>query len=136
VTPLPGGDATNVPSVIADALRAFEHSLTGDTILHLVAAYGSRFRKIAELAERYPEWGIPLAEGCPVVGAQLVHAVREEMAMTLADAVIRRTPLGALSYPGDAAARRAASLVARELGWSDDRTQKELTALRDFYVVN
>jgi glycerol-3-phosphate dehydrogenase len=136
VTPLPGGDANNVPSVIADALRAFEHSLTGDTILHLVAAYGSRFRKIAELAERYPEWGIPLAEGCPVVGAQLVHAVREEMAMTLADAVIRRTPLGALSYPGDAAARRAASLVARELGWSDDRTQKELTALRDFYVVN
>ena len=43
------------------------------------------------------------------------------MALTLADAVIRRTPLGALGYPGDDALERAAAIVGAELGWSEER---------------
>ena len=68
-----------------------------------------------------PEWRTRVAPTSPVIGAELVWAVRKEMALTLADAVIRRTPLGALGYPGDAAARRARGrIVGAELGWSDD----------------
>ena len=55
------------------------------------------------------------------------------MAVTLADAVIRRTPLGALGYPGDIAVDRAADLVAGTLGWSPDRRRSEVAALRRFY---
>ena len=68
-----------------------------------------------------------------MIGAELVWAVRHEMAVTLADAVIRRTPLGALGYPGDKAVDRAADLVAGTLGWSHDRRRSEVAALRRFY---
>jgi glycerol-3-phosphate dehydrogenase len=55
------------------------------------------------------------------------------MAVTLADAVLRRTPLGALGDPGDAALERAAAIVGAELKWSDDRRRSEIEAVRRFY---
>ncbi len=76
-----------------------------------------------------------MVEDSPVIGAELVWAVRHEMALTLNDAVVRRTPLGALGYPGDAAAHRAAEIVGTELGWSDEQRRKELDALRAFYRI-
>ncbi|OFW31396.1 MAG: hypothetical protein A3H97_22305 [Acidobacteria bacterium RIFCSPLOWO2_02_FULL_65_29] len=57
------------------------------------------------------------------------------MAITLSDAVIRRTPLGAMGYPGDAAAQRAADIVGGELGWSQDRRRGEIENLRCFYRI-
>jgi glycerol-3-phosphate dehydrogenase len=55
------------------------------------------------------------------------------MAITLADALIRRTPLGALGYPGDAVVQRAAEIVSAELGWSAERQREECAAVRRFY---
>jgi hypothetical protein len=49
--------------------------------------------------------------------------------------MIRRTPLGALGYPGDAAAESAARLVGAELGWSADRMRAEIDSVRKFYEL-
>jgi glycerol-3-phosphate dehydrogenase len=65
----------------------------------------------------------------------IAAAVREEMAHTLVDIVVRRTGLGAAGYPGDDAARRAAVAAGRLLEWSDDKITEELTSLRRFYAV-
>lgn len=135
MTLLPGGDAGDADSAAAEAARACGTTLPDGTIPHLVAAYGSRYREIVTLADTRPEWRTRIADDSPVIGAELVHAVRQEMAMTLNDAVIRRTPLGALGYPGDRAATRAAAIVARESGWSDDRTGEEIAALKRFYRI-
>jgi glycerol-3-phosphate dehydrogenase len=64
-----------------------------------------------------------------------VHAVRKEMALTLADAVLRRTPLGALGHPGSDAIEAAAAIVGGELGWSDQRRQDEIAAVNAFYAT-
>jgi len=132
-SPLPGGDIKDVGLTIADARRDSGVGLPSDTIPHLVAAYGSRYKEILHSCEGQPDLATRLAEGSPVIGAELVWAVRHEMAMTLADAVIRRTPLGALGYPGDKAVDRAADLVAGTLGWSHERRRSEVAALRRFY---
>jgi glycerol-3-phosphate dehydrogenase len=55
------------------------------------------------------------------------------MVMTLEDAVVRRTPLGALGYPGDVAVERAAAILSAELGWAEDRTRAEAGGIRRFY---
>jgi glycerol-3-phosphate dehydrogenase len=55
------------------------------------------------------------------------------MALTLADAIVRRTPIGALGYPGDDALQRAVAIVGRELGWSADRRQEEIASVQKFY---
>ena len=130
-SPLPGGTPGDPLETIAAARR--EHDASLPSVPHLVAAYGSRYGQIAALAAERPEWRAKVSDASPVIGAQIVWAVRHEMAITLGDAVIRRTPLGALGYPGDAAVDRAAAIAGAELGWSADRTRSEIDALRKFY---
>jgi glycerol-3-phosphate dehydrogenase len=56
------------------------------------------------------------------------------MAVTLADAVVRRTPLGALGYPGAAILNHAAALLAEELGWPAERRDAEVEEVRRFFA--
>jgi glycerol-3-phosphate dehydrogenase len=65
----------------------------------------------------------------------IAHAVREEMARSLTDVVVRRTGLGALGYPGDDVTSNMAGRMQQLLGWSDERVEIERTALRDFYRI-
>jgi glycerol-3-phosphate dehydrogenase len=65
---------------------------------------------------------------------EILEAVRGEMVVTLADVVLRRTPLGALGFPGDAALASAAAVVAAELGWSPERVQQEIIEVRKCYA--
>ena len=132
-TPLPGGSVRDVGLAIADARREFDEGLPADTIPHLIAAYGSRFRDVMDVASPRPEWRTRIAPDSPVIGAELVLAARKEMAVTLADAVIRRTPLGALGYPGDGPVARAAAIVGAELGWSEERRRQEIAGVKAFY---
>ena len=132
--PLPGGGLRDASLTIAEARRDHDEGLPSDTIPHLVGAYGTRYRDVLDVAADRPDWRNRLSGGSPVIGAELVWAAREEMVGTLADAVLRRTPLGALGYPGDAAAARAAAIVGDELGWAPERRQREVDALRAFYA--
>jgi glycerol-3-phosphate dehydrogenase len=88
---------------------------------------------VLDIADGRPDLRTRVARDSPVIGAQLLWAARHEMAMTLADAVLRRTPLGALGDPGDAALARAADIVGDELNWSSDRKRTEIAAVADFY---
>ena len=135
-TALPGGSIRDVGLAIADARREHDEGLPADTIPHLIAAYGSRYRDIIELAADRPDWRARVAHDSPVIGAELILAARKEMAPTLADLVIRRTPIGALGYPGDEALARAAAIVGAELRWSDERRREEIAAIRNFYGVD
>jgi len=132
-TTLPGGSVRDVGYAIAGARRQYDEGLPTDTIPHLVAAYGSRYEEVLELADGRPELKKRVAKGLPVVGAELLFAAKYEMAVTLADAMIRRTPAGSLGYPGDEAVTRAADIVGGELRWNDERRRGEVAALRAFY---
>ncbi len=131
--PLPGGGLRDIGLAIADARRDHDAGLPADTIPHLIAAYGSRYRDVLELAGQRLDLRARVAAESPVIGAELVWAARKEMAVTLGDAVIRRTPLGALGYPGDAALVRAVALVGDELNWTEDRRRAEVDDVRRFY---
>jgi glycerol-3-phosphate dehydrogenase len=63
------------------------------------------------------------------------HAIREEMAHTLTDVVVRRMGLGSLGYPGEAVATDIAERMQDLLGWSDERKATELESLRRFYEI-
>jgi glycerol-3-phosphate dehydrogenase len=134
-TALPGGGIRDVGFAIAEARRDHDTGLPSDTIPHLIASYGSRFRDVLDLADSRADWRTRIAKDSPVIGAQLVHAVRREMAMTLADVVLRRTPLGALGDPGDDALTTAAAIVGTELGWSEERRREEIADVRRFYAI-
>jgi glycerol-3-phosphate dehydrogenase len=65
-----------------------------------------------------------------VIGAEVIHAVRHEMAKTLADIVLRRTELGTGDDPGDDAIQQVASIVCDELGWDQQAVDSQVAALQ------
>ncbi len=65
----------------------------------------------------------------------IAYAVREEMAQTLSDVVIRRTGLGATGTPADSVVNDVAGRMQNVLGWSDQRKTTELEALKRFYEI-
>ena len=134
--PLPGGSVRDLALTIGEARRDHDVGLPSDTIPHLVTAYGSRYRDVLDLAQERAAWRTRLANASPVIGAELVWAARKEMVVTLADAIIRRTPLGALEYPGDPAVEQAAQIVGGELGWTEERRREEMAAVKRFYDIS
>jgi glycerol-3-phosphate dehydrogenase len=95
----------------------------------LLQHYGTGLGDLLEGAADAPELLMPVADRS-VIGAQAVHAVRNEMAQTLGDIVFRRTDLATGSYPGEAALRQMASLIAPMLGWDEARIQAEISAVQ------
>ena len=104
-------------------------------IERITRVYGATAARVLGLHAEHPDLGRPLAEGVPVTGAQVLEAVRHEMAMTLEDIVVRRTGLGATGHPGDEIVRQCAALVQQELGWSADRVEDEVSSVRRFYEI-
>lgn len=96
---------------------------------HLEHRYGAEAAAVRALARGRPELLEPVVEGLPYLGAEVVFAVREEMARTIDDVLARRTR--AVLEDARAAAAAApgvAALVADELGWTEERTARHVDA--------
>ena len=57
--------------------------------------------------------------------AEVLFAIRHEMARRLSDIVLRRTGIATLGNPGEDILRAVAEAAARELGWSDEKAEDE-----------
>ncbi len=77
-----------------------------------------------------PLAGAALALQGGQIESVVTGAVRQEMAMTLEDVVMRRTDAGGLGDPGPAVLEQLAAIMANELGWSETRKSKEIEAVR------
>lgn len=105
-----------------------------------LGVYGADAEKIRALAAARPQLGVRLDPALPVIGAEIVWAVREEMARKVEDALARRTR--ALFLNARAAmemAGPAAQLMADELGKERDWAFAETGAfcqLAEQYWVN
>ena len=129
--PLHGGRFEGGVDDFADReVAAAPPGVSARTVRHWIAAHGSRYRDVMELGQEEPRWLAPIAESTEVTGADVVHAIRHEMAVTLADVVFRRTGLGSAGDPGDPALRAAAGVASRELAWDEARVERELADVR------
>jgi len=75
----------------------------------------------------------PLAHVSLEGEALLRHAAKNEMVLTLADAVMRRTTIGALGCPDEPTLTASAAIVADVLGWPAERQRAEIAAVRRMY---
>jgi glycerol-3-phosphate dehydrogenase len=92
-----------------------------------LAAYGSDASKIGELVRVEPELGDPLHPALAINGAQVVWAVRQEMARTVDDVLARRTRAVFLNARAAIAmAPTVARLMARELTRDESWQQKQI----------
>jgi glycerol-3-phosphate dehydrogenase len=133
-TPLPGGKFDAL-SPFFDAMNQRYPELSGARLDELVFTYGSEMDAIATLASESAALAERLAPDRGEIGAQVVHAVREEMAFTLEDVVFRRTGLGTLGYPGDEALARVTQIMARELSWDAAQIEEELRGVKRLFYA-
>ena len=101
------------------------YGFAADIAAYLNRTYGDQAERVAELAESGQ--GIRLVKNHPILEAEVVYAVRHELAERVIDVLARRTPLALLDTK---AARRAAprvlEIMAEELGWDQRRRDEEV----------
>ncbi|MGH7720687.1 MAG: glycerol-3-phosphate dehydrogenase [Gemmatimonadaceae bacterium] len=122
--PLPGGDITSLAEEYATARSV---TLLGPESDHLVRSYGSAWRDVWGIAQSDAALAARIAPPLPYLGAELRYAVEREMALTLADLLIRRTHIAFETRDhGVSVAPTAARIAAPLLRWTTEQIEEEL----------
>ena len=82
-----------------------------------------------------PRWAEVLLERPRVDAAHVAHAIRREMARTLADVALRRTELAMFGAPPSHALHRAAAIAGDLLGWDEARRAQEIDTVLSRFVL-
>ena len=125
---LPGALSEPAPLCAELSGRA---GLTAAAANRLTGLYGARAVDVGDIIAREPSLG---AEICPrnhAVAAEIVFAFEAEMAVTLADCLMRRTMLGLDHDLGAAALPRALDVARDHLGWEAARVEEERQRFAD-----
>lgn len=107
---------------------AFMVGLTKRTGDYLPTVYGARTGEVLKLSFADESLCRLVAPGHPYIHAQVVYAVREEAALTIDDVLSRRIRLTIVDKQAALnAAFIVSSLMAAELGWTDEERRAELS---------
>jgi len=96
-----------------------------------LAIYGSDGGEIQKLVRSDPKLGCKLHAALPYIEAEVIWAVRHEMARTIEDVLARRTrALFLNAFAALEIAPTVAGLMAGELGWDGAENGKQLSAFQ------
>lgn len=106
---------------------ARRHKVSVGVVEHLLERYGALTTELLALIDASPELAESLPGAAEYVAAEVVYAARAEGARHLVDALARRTRISMETpHRGVETARRAAELMAPELGWSPSTVEDEV----------
>ena len=121
--PLVGGES--------ESWEPFRHAgtelgLPPTTLNYLFRQYGTETAALLNLVRTDRALSRPIHPEHPALAAEVIHAVRRELAQRVEDVLDRRLHLAAeTADQGRAAAPAVAGLMARELGWTTERIREE-----------
>ena len=106
-----------------------DDQLSPETARHLAQKFGTDSLKIMELTRQSPQLLQPFVEGGIPICAEAVYAIREEMAQTIEDILLRRIGVQFHSWKEAVqAAPMVGQLLAAEFAWSDGQTSDAIDA--------
>ncbi len=121
---LKGSEIKDLGIFLSEAIR--NHSdFSRATMDYLCRHYGTEYSEVIKLARTDRTLSETLNDDGEMT-AQVVYAVRCEMARTLSDIVLRRTGIATLGNPGEAVLRKVAVIAAKELQWDADQMDREI----------
>jgi len=101
------------------------------TAKRLWRSYGANWQELLRLVGENPKLGEPIVPGVDVIWAEVLWAVRHEMAQSLLDVLGRRTHLAQLDrHQGLNVVEGVARLIAPELGWDEEEIQLQVKRYR------
>ncbi len=106
--------------------------LDSQILTHLGRSYGTEAKSILSLVESDASLSRRLVDDLPYIRAEVVHACRQEMAMTPNDVLARRTSITLLDRQrGLGVVDEVAELMAQEHHWSPEEQRSMIDAYRD-----
>ncbi|MCW2946959.1 MAG: dependent oxidoreductase [Actinoallomurus sp.] len=96
-------------------------------IEHLLRRYGTLVEDLLHLIKERPDLGRPIDGADDYLRAEIVYAASHEGARHVNDVLARRTRISIETWDrGLGVAREVAELLAPELGWSKEQTEREI----------
>jgi glycerol-3-phosphate dehydrogenase len=126
LTPLRGGQIERFDDFLKQQVARCSRHLSTEVARHLIYTYGSEYARLLAYPEQDLALGHRVCDSSAVIGAEVLHGIREEMAQKLTDVIFRRTELGSAGDPGDECLETCAAIMAAELGWNKARVDQEL----------
>jgi glycerol-3-phosphate dehydrogenase len=124
------GDLARLRQIVVEA----HPGMPENDIERVVRTYGSEVPRLLDVWRRQPETRAPLGPACPVTAGEVTIAVRDELALTLGDVLLRRTEAASAGHPGHRVLEAAADVAAPLLGWDAARRAREIASFDDHYV--
>jgi len=125
-TPIFGGSFISMKNLKAKIDKHVQDHFCEKVAFALAKNYGSEYQRVLNYVERDLTLLKPIGSST-TLGAEIVHGVNEEMAVTLSDVVFRRTDLGTLGGVSLDQIETCGRIMARELDWSNKRLAKEIS---------
>ena len=131
--PLPGAvgwpEDDDHDKVAADLVAACDCGLPAEVSRHLVDTYGMRALELAKLCAADPSLMEPIVPGRVEIMAQVDFGVREELAASVSDIMMRRTQIFFRDFKqGLGSLDKVALRLAHLIGWSDEERQNSVDA--------
>ncbi len=124
-TPVTGGDIADFEALVQQMYQQQSLNLSESCVRALAHNYGTEINKIIDIAEQNKSLAETLGD-TQVLKAEVVFAVKKEMACSLADVVFRRTDLATGSNPGEQVLRECAELMSTLLAWDEQEIQTQM----------
>jgi glycerol-3-phosphate dehydrogenase len=133
--PLPGAvgwpEDDDHDKVAAQISEVCECDLSQAARRHLVDTYGMRALELAKLCAEHPALLEPIVPGRIEIMAQVDFAVREELAASVSDVMVRRTQIFFRDHQqGLQSVHKVADRMAELIGWSDEEQQRSIDAYK------
>lgn len=129
--PLAGCEIKDINHFIEEMKKEYK-DFSEKTVECLARYYGNECRKVLSLAREDSSLADIMNDDGEIT-AQAIYAVREEMALTLKDVLLRRTGIGTLGNPGNDVITKIADLAAKELNWDDARKTREIEGIKESF---
>lgn len=134
-TTIYGGDIESVDAEVQKILQQHGSHISARQANSLAANYGSQWPKVIAYAAQDSSLYAPIGDSA-TLKAEVIHAVREEMALRLSDVVFRRTDMGTGQLPDQEQLETCARLMANDLKWDQETVNNEIKSIKNtFHTV-
>jgi glycerol-3-phosphate dehydrogenase len=127
-TAVHGGDISDRDRLLRSIRAQAGPQLPEESIVRLADSFGTLSAEVMKL----PDGVNLLCDGRTLI-AEVRHAARNEMSVTLADIVLRRLDLGAGCEMSDKLLGECANVAGEELGWDAGRRRVEIERVKASY---